>query len=276
MIVNGYRMHYYHSGTESAFNVVMLHGSGSSAHAYRGIFPHLVGAGFRCFAPDFIGFGHSDKPEAAVHTFDFHSDSLQILVRELGLRNLILVGEEWGGLAALDYAISRPDNTLGLVLMDSGVFQPNRNTGIRGLLHRSALGGLLAGRLSLGMGRNGESKGYDGGGGDLRVDRQSSSQLGFLRMLAQVNVGYNAIRMRSLRNSLGGLETPTLLIRSGTSRTFSEEEFRYLEQHLPYVRARTLAGKGLVDGDYSEVAASWVMEFLSPLSAWLAGSSATS
>ena len=278
MIVNGYRMHYYHSGTESPFNVLMLHGSGSSAYAYRGIFPYLVGAGFRCFAPDFIGFGQSDKPEdAAVHTFDFHSDGLEVFVRELGLRNLILVGHEWGGLVAVDYAINRPENTLGLVLTDSGVFLPGRSSGIRGLLHRSVLGSLLVRRFNLGGGHNRGREGNGGRDGGSQSELQSgATRLGFLRMLAHVNVGYNAIRMRAIRNSLRGLETPTLLIRSGEPQTFSEEELRYLEQHLPYVRARTIPGAGLLHEDHSEMAASWVMGFLSPLAERLAGSSATS
>ena len=278
VIVNGYRMHYYHSGTESPLNVVMLHGSGSSAYAYRGFFPHLVGAGFRCFAPDFIGFGQSDKPEdAAVHTFDFHSDSLQSFVRELELRNLILVGHEWGGLVALDYAINRPENTLGLALTDSGVFLPDRSSGIRGLLHRSVLGSLLVRRFNLGRGHN-RGQGDDGGrdGGSQSELQSGATRLGFLRMLAHVNVGYNAIRMRAIRNSLRGLETPTLLIRSGESQMFTEAEFRFLEKHLPYVGARTIPGTGLLHEDHSEVAASWIMGFLSPLTARLAGSSATS
>ena len=141
LIVNRYRMHYYHSATDDPINVVMLHGSRSSAHAYRRFFPHLIAAGFRCFAPDAIGFGQSDKPaDPSIHTFDFHSDNLEIFVRELGLRNLILVGDEWGSLTALDYAINRPDNTLALVLTDSGVFLPNRRPGLHGHLAPFRLG----------------------------------------------------------------------------------------------------------------------------------------
>ena len=74
-------------------------------------------------APDCIGFGGSDKPRSVdIHTFDFHSDNLEIFVRELGLRNIVLVGHEWGGLMALDYAINRSDNTMGLVMMNSRYF----------------------------------------------------------------------------------------------------------------------------------------------------------
>ena len=49
-------------------------------------------------APDCIGFGGSDKPRSVdIHTFDFHSDNLEIFVRELGFRKIVLVGHELNG-----------------------------------------------------------------------------------------------------------------------------------------------------------------------------------
>ena len=154
LIVNRFRMHYHHSATDDPINVVMLHGSRCTDYPYRRFFPHLIASGFRCFAPNAIGFGQSDKPDdPSLHTFDFHSDNLEIFIRELNLRNLILVGHEWGSLTALDYAINRPDNTLALILTDPGVFLPNRRPGLNGLLHRSVLGDILVRRLNLTLGQ---------------------------------------------------------------------------------------------------------------------------
>ena len=60
-------------------------------------------------------------------------------------------------------------------------------------------------------------------------------------MTARANLGYNALRMRAIRNSLPRLQTPTLLIRSqGPQILFSDEEFLYLQRQLPYVRALSL------------------------------------
>ncbi len=262
LIVNRFRMHYYHSGTDAPINVVMLHGSRSTAHGYRSFFPHLIDAGFRCFAPDAIGFGQSDKPDnPSIHTFDFHSDNLEIFIRELGLRNLILVGHEWGGLTALDYAINRPDNTLALILTDSGVFLPNRRPGLRGFLHRSRLADLLVRRLNVNFGQTQSKKPTDDDNQSPHPDVDSSAtRLGFLRMTAQANRGYDRLRMKAIRNSLPRVQTPTLLMRSRDPQLFTDEESRYLQQRLPYVRAHTLPHQR-----HPDIVINRILNFLHPI-----------
>ena len=263
VIVNRFRMHYYHSGTEDPINVVMLHGSRSTAHAYRRLFPHLIALGFRCFAPNAIGFGQSDGPDdPSIHTFDFHSDNLETFIRELNLRNLILVGHEWGGLIALDYAINRPENTLALVLTDSGIFLPNRKSGLRSLMHRSILGDLLFRRSNAKPARAQSRRPL--------VDRQptpesSATRRGFLRMAAQAHLGYNAIRMKAIRNSLPRLETPTLLIRSRSPQLFSEDESLILQQQLPYARTLSLPTTAPADEYHSDIAIESILHFLNPI-----------
>ena len=268
LIVNRFRMHYYHSGSDDPINVVMLHGSRASAHAYRRFFPHLIAAGFRCFAPDAIGFGQSDKPDdPSIHTFDFHSDNLEIFIRELNLRNLILISHEWGSLTALDYAINRPDNTLALVLTDPGVFLPDRRSGLHCLLHRSFLGDLLVRRLNVSVGQPPAHKPQDVRALTPPHDPDSpSTRLGFLRMTARANLGYNALRMKAIRNSLPGLQTPTLLIRSRDSQLFSHEEFLNLKQQLPYVRALSLPTSDPLNLHNSNTVINAILNFLSPIS----------
>ena len=267
LIVNRYRMHYYHSGTDDPISVLMLHGSRATAYAYRRFFPHLIAAGFRYFAPDAIGFGQSEMPDdPSTHTFDFHSDNLHIFIQELGLRNLILIGHEWGSLTALDYAINRPDNTLALILTDSGVFLPNRRPGLRGLLHRSFLASLLVRHLNIRIGQSQVRKPDDVRTQTPLPDADSpATRLGFLRMTARANLGYNALRMKAIRNSLPRLQTPTLLIRSQGPQLFAEEESQYLQQHLPYVRSHTLDGPGLPHKDHSNAVINSILNFLSPI-----------
>lgn len=267
VIVNRYRMHYYHSGTGDPINVLMLHGSRTTAYAYRRFFPHLIAAGFRCFAPDAIGFGQSHIPDdPSLHTFDFHSDNLHVFIRELGLRNLILVGHEWGGLTALDYAINRPDNTLALILTDSGVFLPSRRPGLHGLLHRSLLGDLLVRHLNVRIGQTRAQQLHDVQTLNHPHDADSpATRLGFLRMIARANLGYNVLRMKAIRNSLLHLQTPTLLIRSQGPQLFSKEEFLYLQQQLPYVRALSLPTSDLLHKGHTNTVINWVLDFLSPI-----------
>ena len=59
---NGYRMHYLDEGEGEV--VVFLHGSGpgASGHSnFKGNYPALVAAGYRCIVPDHIGYSVSDR-----------------------------------------------------------------------------------------------------------------------------------------------------------------------------------------------------------------------
>ncbi len=263
VVVNRFRMHYYHSGTEDPIIVLMLHGSRSSAHEYRRFFPHLVDAGFRCFAPDLIGFGQSDIPkDPSIHSFDFHSDNLETFIRELGLRNLILIGHEWGSLIALDYAINRSDNTLALILTDSGVFLPNRNPGLNGLLNRSILGKPLAHQITAKLRRSRPQEHSQDG---QPTTASPAANLGFRRMAAHADRGYNALRMKALRNSLPTLRIPTLLIRSPEPQLFSNEEFDFLQQQLPYVRSQSLPSAGPIHDDHPNIVINSILDFLNPI-----------
>ena len=267
VVVNGYRMHFYHSGGEAPLTFVMLHGSGATSHVYRRFFPYLAAAGFGCIAPDLIGFGQSDKPnDARTHTFDFHSDNLETFIRELGLRNVVLVGHEWGGLFALDYAINRPDNAIGLVLTDCGVFLPKHSFGFIDYLQPSMLKDLVKRRLN-GAPNPTRLRRPRYNYGEIPEPNQESAatRSGFRRMTSQANLGYNALRMRAIRNSLPKLETPTLLIRSGGRHLFGEAESEYLQHRLKYSRTHYLPAYGDLHEDHFRTVANEILNFLSPI-----------
>ena len=56
------RMHYVDEGPEDGPVMLLLHGMPTWSYLYRHLIPPLVAAGFRCIAPDHMGFGRSDKP----------------------------------------------------------------------------------------------------------------------------------------------------------------------------------------------------------------------
>ena len=79
--------------------ILCLHGEPTWAYLYRKMIPVFVGAGHRVVAPDFFGFGRSDKPvEDAVYTFNFHRNMLLQFIERLDLQNITLVVQDWGGL----------------------------------------------------------------------------------------------------------------------------------------------------------------------------------
>ena len=56
------RMHYVDVGPRDGPVMLLLHGMPTWSYLYRHMIPPLVEAGYRCVAPDHIGFGRSDKP----------------------------------------------------------------------------------------------------------------------------------------------------------------------------------------------------------------------
>jgi haloalkane dehalogenase len=74
-------------------------------------------------APDYFGFGRSDKPvERGWYSYDAHYASIERFVDELDLRGLTLVVHDWGGPLGLRLAVERPDRVERLVITNTGLY----------------------------------------------------------------------------------------------------------------------------------------------------------
>ena len=106
---DGLRMAYVDEGSGPV--VLLLHGEPSWSYLYRTMIPVLVDAGFRCVAPDLIGFGRSDKPSAVEdYTYERHMEWLRSVVFDgLDLTDVTLVCQDWGGLLGLRLLAENPD-----------------------------------------------------------------------------------------------------------------------------------------------------------------------
>jgi haloalkane dehalogenase len=118
----GLRMAYVDEGAPEAEVALCLHGEPTWSYLYRKMIPVFTEAGMRVVAPDFFGFGRSDKPvDDAVYTFDFHRDALLAFIRALDLRSITLVVQDWGGLLGLTIPVDEPDRVARLLIMNTGL-----------------------------------------------------------------------------------------------------------------------------------------------------------
>ncbi|MBL8492289.1 MAG: alpha/beta fold hydrolase [Rhodocyclaceae bacterium] len=119
--LEGLRIHYLDEGPrEAAVTWLCLHGEPTWGYLYRKMIPVFLAAGHRVVAPDFAGFGRSDKPaDGAVYSFDFHRDMLLALVDRLDLAGIRLVCQDWGGLLGLTLPMDRPARFAGLLAMNT-------------------------------------------------------------------------------------------------------------------------------------------------------------
>ncbi|OQW43819.1 MAG: haloalkane dehalogenase [Proteobacteria bacterium SG_bin6] len=87
---------------DAAQTFLCLHGEPSWSYLYRRMIPVFLESGARVVAPDFLGFGRSDKPvNQSDYSFHFHRDWLIALIERLDLTNITLVVQDWGGLIGL-------------------------------------------------------------------------------------------------------------------------------------------------------------------------------
>jgi pimeloyl-ACP methyl ester carboxylesterase len=121
--IDGMRMHYVDEGPRDAKAVALcLHGEPSWAYLYRKMIPVFVAAGLRVIAPDWFGFGRSDKPEDdAWYSFERHRNSMLAFVKQLDPRNVILVVQDWGGLLGLTLPLAEPARYTRLLVMNTGL-----------------------------------------------------------------------------------------------------------------------------------------------------------
>src|ERR1039458_2604941 len=105
------RMAYVDAGPADGPVALLLHGEPSWSFLYRHVVRVLTENGIRCVAPDMVGFGRSDKP---LHQADYSYAQLVKWTRELvfdhlDLREVTLVGQDWGGLIGLRLLAEHPD-----------------------------------------------------------------------------------------------------------------------------------------------------------------------
>jgi haloalkane dehalogenase len=124
--LNGLRLHYLDEGEGDP--IVCFHGEPTWSYLYRKMLPPLVAAGHRVIAPDYAGFGRSDKPtERDWYTYDRHVELMTALLEQVGVRGATAVVQDWGGPIGLRWATENPDFVARLVIMNTGVFTGHVN-----------------------------------------------------------------------------------------------------------------------------------------------------
>jgi haloalkane dehalogenase len=110
-------------GPEGADPILMLHGEPSWSYLYRKMVPILVAEGHRVICPDLVGFGRSDKPTRLDdHSYARHVEWMRALAFDvLDLRDVTLVGQDWGGLIGLRLAAEHPERFARVVVANTGL-----------------------------------------------------------------------------------------------------------------------------------------------------------
>jgi haloalkane dehalogenase len=107
------RMHYVDEG--SGPPILLCHGNPTWSFLYRDIIVALRDR-FRCIAPDYLGFGLSERPPGFGYTIDEHAGVVGELVDHLGLDGYLTMGQDWGGPISMAVDVVRAERVRGIVL----------------------------------------------------------------------------------------------------------------------------------------------------------------
>mmetsp|Transcript_32971 Transcript_32971/g.49799 ORF Transcript_32971/g.49799 Transcript_32971/m.49799 type:complete len:488 (+) Transcript_32971:62-1525(+) len=136
--VDGMRMHYVDECTSTTCDdevILLLHGQPTSSFLYRKMIPILVDRGYRVIAPDWLGFGRSDKPvDLAEHTYLKQVERLKSFLRQVvpGVMleekpSLTIFVQDWGSLIGLRTVGDEPDWFRRVVVANGDLPVPPNN-----------------------------------------------------------------------------------------------------------------------------------------------------
>jgi len=103
--------------------VLFMHGEPTWSFLWRHVIPPVRDAGFRCIAPDMVGFGRSDKPtDVGWYSYERHVALAATLLADLDLHGATIVVHDWGGPIGLHLAVEHAARIERLVILDTGLF----------------------------------------------------------------------------------------------------------------------------------------------------------
>ncbi len=99
--------------------MVLLHGFPEFWYSWRRQLPVLASAGFRALAPDLRGYNLSDKPPGIEnYRIPLLVDDVAGLIRHAGADRAAVVGHDWGGMVAWQFAMQQPQMTENLIVLN--------------------------------------------------------------------------------------------------------------------------------------------------------------
>ncbi len=122
--VDGLTIAYREAGDPSLPKLVLLHGWPSSSHQYRDLIPALSKR-FHVIAPDYQGFGGSDRPDPATYhySFDAISVTMEKVLAAKGFDHYGLFVQDYGGPVGFRIVGRNPKALDWLIVQNSNAYE---------------------------------------------------------------------------------------------------------------------------------------------------------
>ena len=117
---NGYRVFTQTVGENPDVKILTLHGGPACTHEYMKAISNVLpeGQGYEVILYDQLGSFYSDQPTEDIWTIDRWCEEVEEVRQALGLdaSNFYLLGNSWGGILGMEYALRYQDNLNGLIV----------------------------------------------------------------------------------------------------------------------------------------------------------------
>jgi haloalkane dehalogenase len=263
---DGLRMHYVDEGAGDP--VLLLHGEPTWAYLYRKMIPTLAGVA-RVVAPDYFGFGRSDKPTRIEdYSYDFHFGSIERFADELDLRGATLVVQDWGGPIGLRLAVERPDRVARLVILNTGIGAGRAPSDewlrFRALVRRVGTD-LVPGQLiRISCVNEIADEVVDAYNAPFPVPESKAGVLAFPELVPTEMDHPSAAKMLEVRAGLEHWDRPALVLFSDSDPIFSPEAAEHMASRIPGAGpAEIISGAGhFLQEEKGEEIADRIVRFL--------------
>jgi haloalkane dehalogenase len=262
----GLRMHFVEEGVGAP--ILLLHGEPTWAFLYRKLIPPLAAVG-RVIAPDYFGFGRSDKPtHVEDYSYDLHYNSIERLVDELDLRDVTVVVHDWGGPIGLRLAVERHDRVERLVILNTGIGAGRapseewlRFREFMRRVDREIVPGQLIRISSAGELADDVVEGYNA---PFPTPESKAGVVAFPELVPTELEHPNAATMLEVRAALEHWEKPTLVLFSDSDPVFSPRAAERMASRIPGAGpAEIVAGAGhFLQEEKGEEIADRIVRFL--------------
>ena len=137
--VDGYKVVTYSYGEGDDVLFLLNGGPGLPCDYLRDPHIPLADEGYRVVAFDQLGCGNSDRPEdPALWNISRYVEEVETVRQALGLNNVHLLGQSWGGWLSIEYALTYPQEIRSLILANTCGDLPHLTTELNRM--RDALG----------------------------------------------------------------------------------------------------------------------------------------
>ncbi|WP_274631303.1 alpha/beta fold hydrolase [Arvimicrobium flavum] len=125
--VDGVHLFYREAGQRGTPGLLLLHGQPCSSFYFRNVIGPLSKVA-HIVAPDLPGFGFTEAPDDYPYTFDAMAETIDTLMREIGMDRFFLYVHDFGSPVAYALALKYPDRVLGLIIQNGNAHEEGLGT----------------------------------------------------------------------------------------------------------------------------------------------------